>query len=63
MPTFYDRFVECAERWPQNTAVEIQTPDGIEGHTYAELRTMAESIAAWLVAHESSARRAGCDSG
>ena len=50
MPTFYDRFVECAERWPQNTAVEIQTPDGIEGHTYGELREMAESIAAWLVA-------------
>jgi long-chain acyl-CoA synthetase len=50
MPTFYDRFVECAERWPQNTAVEIQTPDGVEGHTYAELRRMAGSIAAWLVA-------------
>jgi long-chain acyl-CoA synthetase len=52
MPTFYDRFVECAERWPQNIAIEIQTPDGIEGHTYAELRSMAESIAAWLVARE-----------
>jgi len=50
MPTFYDRFVECAERWPQNTAVEIQTPNGIEGHTYSELRSMAESIATWLVA-------------
>ena len=63
MPTFYDRFVECAERWPQNTALEIQLPDGIEGHTYAELRSMAESIAAWLVAQGSSARSAGCDSG
>src|SRR6202142_920947 len=50
MPTFYDRFLECAERWPQNTAVEIQTPDRIEGHTYSELRSMAESIAAWLIA-------------
>ena len=50
MPTFYDRFVECAERWPQNTAVEIQTAEGMEGHTYAELRSMAESIAAWLIA-------------
>jgi long-chain acyl-CoA synthetase len=50
MPTFYDRFVECAERWPQNTAIEIQLPEGIEGHTYAELRGMAESIAAWLIA-------------
>src|SRR5450432_1898229 len=49
MPTFYDRFVECAERWPQNVALEIQLADGIEGHTYAELRGMAESIAAWLV--------------
>jgi long-chain acyl-CoA synthetase len=49
MPTFYDRFVECAERWPDNIAVEIQTPDGIEGHSYAELRHMAESIAAWLI--------------
>jgi long-chain acyl-CoA synthetase len=49
MPTFYDRFVECAERWPQNIAVEIQLTEGLEGHTYAELRRMAESIAAWLV--------------
>src|SRR5450432_4849223 len=49
MSTFYDRFVECAERWPQNIAVEIQLADGIEGHTYAELHRMAESIAAWLV--------------
>jgi long-chain acyl-CoA synthetase len=49
MPTFYDRFVECAERWPQNVALEIQLADGIEGHTYAELRRMAESVGAWLV--------------
>jgi len=51
MPTFYDRFVECAERWPQNVAVEIQGPDGVESHTYAELRGMAESLGAWLVTH------------
>ena len=49
MPTFYDRFVECAERWPQNVAVEVQTAQGVESHTYAELRQMAESFAAWLV--------------
>src|SRR5438270_10489649 len=49
MPTFYDRFVECAERWPNNLAVQIQKPEGIESHTYAELRSMAESLAAWLV--------------
>ena len=49
MPTFYDRFVECAERWPQNVAVELQWPDGIESNSYAELRRMAEAVAAWLL--------------
>lgn len=49
MATFYDRFVECAERRPQNVAVEVQTPNGIESHTYAELRQMAEGFGAWLV--------------
>jgi len=51
MPTFYDRFVECAERWPQNVAVEVQRPDGVESHTYAELRRMAESFGSWLLAN------------
>jgi long-chain acyl-CoA synthetase len=50
MSTFYDRFVECAGRWPQNVAVEVQQPEGLESHTYAELRRMAESIGAWLLA-------------
>src|SRR5947207_14613119 len=49
MPTFYDRFVECAERWPQNVAVEVQGPAQLESHTYAELRSMAEAVAGWLV--------------
>src|SRR5437868_7488707 len=49
MPTFYDRFVECAERWPQNVAVEVQGPAHLESHTYAELRSMAEAVAGWLV--------------
>jgi long-chain acyl-CoA synthetase len=49
MPTFYDRFVECAGRWPQNVAVEVQRTDGTESYTYAELRRMAESFGAWLV--------------
>jgi long-chain acyl-CoA synthetase len=49
MSTFYDRFVECAERWPHNVAVEIQKPDGVESYTYGELRRMAESIGSWLV--------------
>jgi long-chain acyl-CoA synthetase len=49
MPTFYDRFVECAERWPHNVAIELQRPDGIESHSYAELRRMSESVASWLL--------------
>jgi long-chain acyl-CoA synthetase len=49
MPTFYDRFVECAGRWPQNVAVEVQRAEGTESYTYAELRNMAESLGAWLV--------------
>jgi long-chain acyl-CoA synthetase len=48
MPTFYDRFVECAERWPDNVALEIQHRDHIESCTYAELRRMAESIGRWI---------------
>jgi long-chain acyl-CoA synthetase len=55
MSTFYDRFVECAQRWPQNVAVEVQRPDGIESHSYAELRRMAESIAGWLLDSEMAA--------
>lgn len=46
--TFYDRFLACAERWPQNVAVEMQRRDTLEGHTYADLRRMAESIARWI---------------
>jgi long-chain acyl-CoA synthetase len=48
MPTFYDRFVECAERWPNNVALEIQRHDRIESCTYAELRRMAESVGRWI---------------
>jgi long-chain acyl-CoA synthetase len=48
MPTFYDRFVECAERWPNNVALELQRPDHIESCTYAELRRMAESVGRWI---------------
>ena len=49
VPTFYDRFVRCAERWPENRALELVRPDGLETYTYAELRQTAESIAGWLV--------------
>jgi len=48
MPTFYDRFIQCAERWPTNVAVELQRPDGLESYTFRELRHMAEAIALWL---------------
>jgi len=48
MSTFYDLFCECAGRWPDNVALEIQRRDGIESSTYAELRHMAESIGRWL---------------
>jgi len=48
MPTFYDLFCECAERWPNNVAVEIQRPNALESYTYAELRRMAGSIGHWL---------------
>ncbi|HXM24109.1 MAG TPA: AMP-binding protein [Terriglobales bacterium] len=48
MPTFYELFRECAERWPDNVALEIQRRDLVESKTYAEARRMAESIGRWL---------------
>jgi len=48
MPTFYDRFVECAERWPDDIALELQRHDQLESCTYAELRGMAESVGRWI---------------
>jgi long-chain acyl-CoA synthetase len=48
MPTFYDRFVECSERWPNNVALELQRQDHIESCTYSELRRMAESVGRWI---------------
>jgi long-chain acyl-CoA synthetase len=48
MPTFYDRFVECSERWPNNVALELQRHDQIESCTYAELHRMAESVGRWI---------------
>jgi long-chain acyl-CoA synthetase len=52
MPTFYDRFVECVEHWPENVALEIQRRDKVESYTYAEARRMAESIGSWLAKSE-----------
>ncbi len=48
MPSFYDRFVECSERWPQNIALQIQRHDHLETCTYAEVRRMAESVGRWI---------------
>ncbi len=48
MPTFYDRFVECSERWPDKVALELQRHSHIESCTYAELRRMAESVGRWI---------------
>jgi long-chain acyl-CoA synthetase len=48
MSTFYDRFIECAERWPQHIALEIQRRDGTESYTYSEAQRMAESVGRWL---------------
>ena len=48
MSTFYDRFRECSQRWPNHVALEIQRHDQIESYSYAELRQMAESVGRWL---------------
>ena len=48
MPTFYATFVECAQRWPETVALEIQRRDLVESYTYAQTRCMAESIGRWL---------------
>ena len=52
MPTFYDRFRECTQRWPKNAALEIQRRDRVESHTYAQVRHMAESLGRWLSEHD-----------
>jgi long-chain acyl-CoA synthetase len=52
MATFYDRFVECAERWPNNVALELQRHDHLESCTYAEVRRMAESVGRWITKRE-----------
>ena len=52
MATFYDRFIECEERWPHNVALELQRNDQIESCTYADLRRMAESVGRWIHENE-----------
>src|SRR5258708_1092236 len=48
MSTFYDRFVECAARWPDNTALELQRHDHIDSCTYGGVGGMAESVGRWV---------------
>jgi long-chain acyl-CoA synthetase len=48
MPTFYDRFLECAQRWPNNVALELQRHDHLESCTYGELHHWAESVGRWI---------------
>ena len=48
MPTFYDRFLECAQRRPNNVALELQRHDHLESCTYGELHGWAESVGRWI---------------
>jgi long-chain acyl-CoA synthetase len=48
MTSFYDRFAECAARFPDNTALEIQRREHVESYTYLQVKTMAESVGQWL---------------
>jgi len=52
MPTFYDRFAQCAKKWPDQVAIEIQHADALESCTYAELQRMAESVGQWITANK-----------
>ena len=49
MPTFYERFQESAQQFPDKIALEIQRQDRTESLTFAELQQMAESVGSWLV--------------
>jgi long-chain acyl-CoA synthetase len=51
MSTFYHRFRECAQRWPDHVALEIQGRDEVESYTYARVRHIAESLGRWLTEH------------
>jgi long-chain acyl-CoA synthetase len=48
MPTFYDRFLECAQRSPNNVALELQRHDHLESCTYGELQSWAQSVGRWI---------------
>jgi len=54
---FYDRFAESAQRYPDLIAVELQHESSavaagapaVESYTFAQLRSMAESVGHWLL--------------
>ena len=54
---FYDRFEESVQRYPDLIAVELQHESSavaagapsVESYTFAQLRTMAESVGRWLL--------------
>jgi long-chain acyl-CoA synthetase len=48
MATFYDRFAECAQRWPDNPALQVQHAEQLESYTFGETQRMAESVGRWL---------------
>jgi long-chain acyl-CoA synthetase len=52
MPTFYERFQESAQQFPDKIALEIQRQDRTESLTFAELQQMAESVGSWLAGRE-----------
>jgi long-chain acyl-CoA synthetase len=43
----YNRFLQCAERWPDAIALELQNASP-EQFTYRQVRFMAESVGRWL---------------
>ncbi|HKS72576.1 MAG TPA: AMP-binding protein, partial [Terriglobales bacterium] len=49
MATFYDLFVQNAERYPSNIALEIQRGERTESYSYADARKMAEAVGRWLL--------------
>lgn len=49
MHGFYSCFLQSVEKYPANTALELQRTSGaVESLTYAELRRMGESVGRWL---------------
>ena len=44
MRTFYSRFQQAAEHWPQAVALEMQRRDGLAQVRYGELARMAAAI-------------------